>query len=96
MREILEILRENKLYVKISKCEFGKTELDYLGHRVSAEDIQVISEKVKAIQKWSALEDQTKLNSFLELTGFYCRFVKIFAKIARALILLLEKGYKWE
>lgn len=81
MREVLEILRENKLYAKISKCEFGKIEVDYLWHRVSAEDIQVMSEKVEAIQKWSAPKDQTQLKSFFGLTGFYRRFVKNFVKI---------------
>ena len=36
VREVLAILRQEKLYVKASKCEFGRTELGFLGHRVSA------------------------------------------------------------
>ncbi|KAL3675441.1 hypothetical protein R1sor_025389 [Riccia sorocarpa] len=73
LQQVLEVLRENQLYAKLSKCEFGKTEVDYLGHRVSAKGIQVMEEKVEAIQRWSAPQDQTQLKSFLGLTRFYRR-----------------------
>ncbi|KAL3685904.1 hypothetical protein R1sor_003926 [Riccia sorocarpa] len=38
LQQVLEVLRENQLYAKLSKCEFGKTEVDYLGHRMSAKE----------------------------------------------------------
>ena len=31
----IDILRQNKLLVKKSKCEFGKAELEYLRHIIS-------------------------------------------------------------
>ncbi|OAE32878.1 hypothetical protein AXG93_3052s1080 [Marchantia polymorpha subsp. ruderalis] len=54
-----------------------------------------MSEKIDAIQKWIAPEDQTQLKSFLGLTGFYRRFVKGFARLAQALTSMLGKGQKW-
>jgi len=36
VREVLAILRQEQLYVKASKCAFGRQELGFLGHRVSA------------------------------------------------------------
>jgi hypothetical protein len=33
--QFLQILENNQLYVKRSKCSFGKQEVDYLGHIVS-------------------------------------------------------------
>lgn len=49
LREVLKVLRENSLYVKASKCEFDKSEVDYLSHRITTQWIQVISEKIQAI-----------------------------------------------
>ncbi len=34
VREVLAILRQEKLYVKASKFAFGREELGFLGHRV--------------------------------------------------------------
>ncbi|KAL3699317.1 hypothetical protein R1sor_017339 [Riccia sorocarpa] len=96
LQQVLQVLRDNQLYAKLSKCEFGKTEVDYLGHRVSAKGIQVMEEKVEAIQRWSAPQDQTQLKSFLGLTGFYRRFVRRFAQISQPLTLLLGKGKTWQ
>jgi hypothetical protein len=46
VREVLAILRQEKLYVKASKCEFGRRELGFLGHRVSSAGIAVDPRKV--------------------------------------------------
>ena len=34
LRCVFDQLRKNVLYVKLSKCEFGVREVDYLGHIV--------------------------------------------------------------
>jgi hypothetical protein len=34
LRKVFQRLRENKLYAKLGKCEFGVTEVDFLGHRI--------------------------------------------------------------
>jgi len=34
MKKVFDVLKNKKLYVKLSKCEFGKTSLVYLGHIV--------------------------------------------------------------
>ena len=50
VQELLSILRQEKLYVKASKCEFGRSELGSLGHRISVADVSVDPRKVSAIQ----------------------------------------------
>jgi hypothetical protein len=39
--EVLNIMGSQSLYAKESKCEFGMTELLYLGHIISAQGVQV-------------------------------------------------------
>ncbi|XP_016200291.1 uncharacterized protein LOC107641309 [Arachis ipaensis] len=39
LRTVLQILRDKKLYAKLSKCEFWKSEVKFLGHVVSKQRI---------------------------------------------------------
>jgi hypothetical protein len=52
---VLQILENNQLYVKRSKCSFGKQEVEYLGHIVSRERVKVDSQKIQAITKWPVI-----------------------------------------
>jgi hypothetical protein len=49
LRKVFQRLRENKLYVKLEKCKFGVTEVDFLGHRITQEGLMMDDHKVKAI-----------------------------------------------
>jgi ASC-1-like (ASCH) protein len=35
LRKVYQRLRENKLYAKFEKCEFGVTKVDFFGHRIT-------------------------------------------------------------
>nr|GFD05426.1 putative reverse transcriptase domain-containing protein [Tanacetum cinerariifolium] len=52
LRTVLQILRQEKLYAKFSKCEFWLRSMTFLGHIVSAEGITMDPAKVEAITKW--------------------------------------------
>ena len=52
LRKTLEILREHKLYAKMSKCFFAKNRIVYLGRVISKEGIHIDPDKVKAIVEW--------------------------------------------
>jgi hypothetical protein len=62
--EVLSIMEAQSLYAKESKCEFGMTELLYLGHIISAQGVQVHQEKIGAILDWSMPKNVTELRSF--------------------------------
>jgi hypothetical protein len=49
LRKVFQRLRENKLYAKLEKCEFGVTKVDFLGHRIAREGLKMDDHKVKAI-----------------------------------------------
>ena len=50
--EVLDRLRAHQLYAKISKCEFGKSKVEFLGHIVSNDGVAVDNRKIEAIQSW--------------------------------------------
>jgi hypothetical protein len=52
LRLVLQCLRENKLFGKLSKCLFYQSKIHYLGHVISDEGIIVDPTKVEAIMEW--------------------------------------------
>lgn len=54
VRTVLTILSDNSLFVKLKKCEFGKKELEYLGHIISGEGVKVDQSKIQAMTDWPA------------------------------------------
>jgi hypothetical protein len=50
---VLQLLKEQQLYAKPSKCFFGVKEVEYLGHIVSHEGVKVDPNKTKATMNWS-------------------------------------------
>ncbi|KAD7116962.1 hypothetical protein E3N88_04230 [Mikania micrantha] len=98
LRKILELLKEQKLYAKFSKCEFWLREVQFLGHVVNSEGIHVDPAKIEAIKNWDTLKTPTEIRSFLGLAGYYRRFISNFSKIALPLTKLTQKSepFVWE
>jgi hypothetical protein len=99
LRKVFQRLRENKLYTKLEKCEFGVTEVDFLGHRITQEGLMMDDHKVKEILDWEPPKSVPALRSFLRLASYYHKFIKNFAKITTPLTNLLKKSvvtYEWE
>ena len=51
LRVVLETLRKERLYAKLSKCEFWLREVSFLGRIVSKEGIRVNPKKIEVIIK---------------------------------------------
>lgn len=67
LRVVLQVLRENQLYVKKEKCSFGLGKVDFLGHIIGDGKIRMDSKKIRARAAhgsvWSGLiekSDQTR------------------------------------
>ena len=88
---VLQILRENQLFAKLSKCDFWLKEVSFLSHIVYVEGIRVDPVKIEAIMNWKPPQNVTKVRSFLGLAGYYGRFVQGFSVIASSLTRLLRK-----
>nr|GEX56406.1 putative reverse transcriptase domain-containing protein [Tanacetum cinerariifolium] len=97
LNTILDLLKNEKLYAKFSKCEFWLNEVQFLGHVVNREGIHVDPSKVESVKNWKTLESPTNIRSFLGLASYYGRFIENFSKIAKPLTQLTQKNkaYVW-
>ncbi|KAI3727551.1 hypothetical protein L6452_16167 [Arctium lappa] len=95
LREVLGVLRREKLFAKFSKCEFWLQEVQFLGHVVSKDGIKVDPAKIEAMMSWEPPTSPTEIRSFLGLAGYYRRFIQDFSKTATPLTSLTRKNVKF-
>ena len=90
-------LREARLKMKCSKCDFFKSEIHYLRHLISTERISPLPNKLDSIKHMPVPNSVKEIKQFLGLTGYYRKFVPRFADISRPLTTLTKKDtkFKW-
>ncbi|XP_016195143.1 uncharacterized protein LOC107636125 [Arachis ipaensis] len=91
LRIALQILKEMKLYAKLSTCNFWKEEVKFLGHVVSRNGIAVDLAKVEAVTEWGRPTSVIEVRSFLGLASHYRRFIKDFSQTALLITKLTHK-----
>lgn len=96
LRLVLQCLRENKLYGKLSKCSFFEREIQYLGHTISGKGIAVDYSKVETIMTWPTPRSVKEVRNFMGLAGYYRRFVERFSQISNPITHLQKKAVKFE
>ncbi|SJL08909.1 uncharacterized protein ARMOST_12283 [Armillaria ostoyae] len=85
VRQVLQKLRENKLFLKAEKCEFEVLETEYLGVIISEGQVRMDPVKLAGIAEWPTPTKKKELQSFLGFTNFYRKFIKNYSKVVRAL-----------
>ena len=97
VRQVLQILRDNKLFLKPEKCSFAQTTLSYLGSIIGNGEIKMSPEKVSAVRDWPVPQVIKQLQSFLGFCNYYRRFIRNFSGIAKPLHELTGNAdWKWE
>eukprot|EP00795_Rhopilema_esculentum_P017874 gene17874-biopygen608 len=86
-------LSEYGVVLNPSKCIFGSTSLDFLGHHISPEGISPLPTKVQAITDFPPPQSTRQLRAFLGLVNFYRRFIPQCADILQPLTDLLSRQY---
>lgn len=97
VKQTLDVLKREKLYVKLSKCEFGKTSLNYLGHIVGGGELKIDPSKVATIVNKPKPRSTREVRSFLGAVKYWRKFISNFSWIAAHLHALTElnKLFQW-
>ena len=97
VKQVLQILADNKLSLHLKKCKFYQTKIEYLGVILSQDSIETNPTKTKGVAQWLEPWDKREVWQFLGFCNFYRRFIPGFTQVAKPLTELTEKKvWKWQ
>ena len=96
LKKLFEMARKEGMKFKLSKCQFQKTQIKYLGYEISRNSIKPLQSNVEALQKVLAPVDLKTLRGFLGKANYYTKFLPNRAILFYPLYQLLRKNVKWE
>ena len=95
-RRVLQVLRDNNLYLKPEKCSFWQTKTEYLGLIIKEGKIGMDPTKLKGIADWPAPTTVKQVRSFLGFGNYYRRFIHGYGDLTKPLNDLLRKEEKFD
>ena len=95
LEKVLERLRDEKLYAKLSKCSFNQVTVPFLGHVVSTDGVHVDPKKIAAVKAWPEPKDVSQTRSFLGMTNYFRKFIRDYATRVAPLTDLTKKSVGW-
>jgi RNase H-like domain found in reverse transcriptase/Reverse transcriptase (RNA-dependent DNA polymerase)/Integrase zinc binding domain/Chromo (CHRromatin Organisation MOdifier) domain len=87
---VLQRLRQHKLYAQLAKCDFGLSELKFLGHIIGEFGVKPDPAKVQVVQDWPEPTNAAELRSFLGLAQYFRKFIQGYAQVASGMYDLLK------
>ena len=90
-KEVLKRLNDNDLFLKLTKCEFIKTKVEYLGMIIEEGKISMDPGKLAGLRNWPSPISVKQTRKFLGLGNFYRQFIQHFSQLAKPLNNLLKK-----
>lgn len=97
IRLVLEKFKENNLKVKLSKCSFLQSEMEFLGHTIGIEGQRPQIEKVLIIKDSPRPRNVKQVQRFLGMVGYYSKFIKNYTTLARPLQRITKKdSWAWK
>ena len=95
LEDVLAVLRQNQFKAKLSKCQFNRPELNFLGHVVSRDGLKVDDRKIKVVRDWPVPTDLHKLRAFLGLANYFRRFIQGYSSLVAPLTSLTRADVPW-
>ena len=92
--QVLDRLEKAGLQARNEKCQFFVPSVTYLGHKIDAEGLHLLSDKVQAIQEAPSPTNVQELKAYLSLLTYYSRFLSNMSTVLSPLYQLLQKDIK--
>ena len=94
--QVFKRFHKFKMKLKLAKCKFGHSKIQFLGHIINHKGIRTLPEKTEEISKIKAPRNADKVRAFLGLINYYHRFIPSFSDLMHPIQKLLKKNVKFE
>ena len=96
LEQVFELLVKNKLELRLDKCHFLQTEIDYLGYHVSDKGISPTNRGIEAVLNYPEPRNIRELQGFLGLCSYFRKYIPGFSIFAKPLYDLLRNGAEFK
>lgn len=93
---VLHTASEAGLIITWRKCSFLKERVEFLRHTIENGHVFPSERKIEAIKSFPELTSVKQAQSFLELSGYFRKFIPHYSIIARSLSNLLRTNSRFE
>jgi len=94
--KVFQTLLEAGLTLNKKKCQFGMTQLEFMGHLISYRGVGPTKSRVEAIRQAREPQSAAEVRSFLGLVNFCSRFIQNMASVSEPLRRLTRQNVKYE
>src|SRR6202522_2864772 len=91
VKKAVNLLHIHNLFLKPEKCEFERTEIEYLGVIISHNSVHMDPVKIAGVSEWPVPSNKKEVQSFLGFTNFYWRFIQDFSNMPALSLTLPRK-----
>lgn len=95
LNAVLRTIKDSGLKLNRAKCHFGKPEIQYFGHIISAEGMRPDPAKVKAITNMSSPTNVEELRQVLGLINYVGKFLPGLSTTLHPITSLLRRESEW-
>ena len=97
LNEVLSRFKQHGLKLKAEKCHLFKSEIEFLGRKVSRAGVSLTDHSIKTIERWIEPKNVKELQRFLGFANYHRNFIENFSGISEPLFRLLQKkvSFKW-
>lgn len=95
LEKVLGLIEQAKLTLNLTKCDFLRNQILYLGYEISADGVRPGDKKVKSVQDFPSPNSVHAVRQFLGLVGYFRKFIRGFATVANPLNKLLKKDVQF-
>ena len=88
LEKVFDRLRARQLRLKESKCQFGLSQVEYVGHVVNGDGVTLSHARRQAIANIVAPRSTAEVRSFIGFANYFRQFVPGFAVLAKPLTAL--------
>ena len=95
LMKALKRIEEAGVTLNESKCQFGKTRIQFLGHVIDENGISADPEKVSALVQMKSPENISELRRFMGMANQLGKFSSRLAELSQPLRVLLSTKNEW-